>query len=227
MEQEMDLKNVLKIIWDRKIGIIIIILLCLIIGVVYTKFFTVPIYEASTTVILAKEDITQSELTLNDKLVGTYSEIAKSSTVLGEVINNLGIKNISEEELRNQIEVTSGKNAQSIKISVENSDPNLAAKIANETTSVFSKKAAEVYNMDNIYTLDNAEVPDAPNNINHGKDILMFLAGGILLSIVYVVVSSLLDNTIKTSRDVEKYTSLTVLAEIPICDFTNEKGRKK
>lgn len=234
MEEEIDLKNLFKMFWDRKLGIIVIILICTVIGAVYTTFFTTPTYLASSTVILAKsgegqtsETVTQSELTINDKLVSTYSELAKSDAVVREVISNLSLKNTSAEALKKQITVTAVKNSQVIKVSVENTDPNLAAKIANETTNVFSEKVSEVYNMDNIYVLDKAETPKSPNNINHKKDIILFVAVGIVLAIGYVVVANLLDNTIKSAKDIESITGLPVLAEMPLCDFNNRKGRRK
>ena len=79
--------------------------------------------------------------------------------------------------------------------------------------------------MNNIKPLDDAKVPTAPSNINHVKDILMFAAGGIVLAIIYVVVANLLDNTVKSSSDIEKAIGINVIAEIPIYEYS--KGRKR
>ena len=233
MEEEIDLKNVIQMFWDRKVGMIIILLLCIVAGYVYTTFFVSPVYEATSTAILTnntegedgKTAVTQTEVTLNNSLLSTYRGIATSDSVVSKVISNLGLK-ISAETLKNQISVTSATNTQIIQITVENADASLAAKIANEIRAVFTERVAELYDMQNIKPLDDAKVPTTPSNVNHAKDILMFACIGIVLAILYVVIANLLDNTVKSSSDIEKAVGLNVIAEIPVYEF-NGKGRKR
>ena len=232
MEEEIDLKNVIQMFWDRKVGMVIIILLCIVAGYVYTTFFVSPVYEATSTAILTnntegedgKTAVTQTEVTLNNSLLSTYRGIATSDSVVSKVISNLGLK-ISAETLKNQISVTSATNTQIIQITVENADASLAAKIANEIRAVFTERVAELYDMQNIKPLDDAKVPTTPSNINHAKDIVMFAAIGIVIAILYVVIANLLDNTVKSSSDIEKAVGLNVIAEIPVYEFG--RGRKK
>ena len=232
MEEEIDLKNIIKAFWDRKIAILIILLVCIVIGFIYTTYFVNPLYTATATAILTSNTetdegasaVTQSEVTLNNSLLSTYRGIATSDSVLSAVINNLGLKT-STGALKGQITVTSATNTQIIQIAVENSDPTLAAKIANEIRKVFADRVAELYDMQNIKPLDDAQVPTDPSNINHIKDILIFFAAGLVLSIIYVVLANLLDNTVKNSNDIEKATGLNVIAEIPVYEFN--KGRKR
>lgn len=233
MEDEIDLKNIFKIFWGRKIGIVIIILLCIIAGYVYTTFFVNPVYTATATAILTSNTeseegqsaVTQSEVTLNNSLLSTYRGIATSDSVVSKVISNLGL-DMSAETLKNQISVTSATNTQIIQISVKNADANLAAKIANEIRAVFTDRIAELYDMQNIKPLDDAKVPNAPSNINHTKDIIMFAAVGVVLAVIYAIMANLLDNTVKSSSDIEKAVGLNVIAEIPVYEF-NTKGRKR
>ena len=232
MEEEIDLKNIIHIFLERKIGILIILLVCIALGYIYTTYFVNPMYTATSTAILTSNTeteegqtaVTQSEVTLNNSLLSTYRGIATSDSVVSTVISNLGL-NISAEALKSQITVTSATNTQIIQISVENADPTLAAKIANEIRKVFTDRVAELYDMQNIKPLDDAKVPTAPSNINHVKDILLFLAGGIVLSVIYVVLANLLDNTVKSSSDIEKAIGINVIAEIPVYEFG--RGRKK
>ena len=233
MEEEIDLKNIFKAFWDRKVAIILIILVCVVIGFVYTTYFVNPVYQATSTAILTSNSeseegqasVTQSEVTLNNSLLSTYRGIATSDSVVNKVISNLGL-NLSADTLKKQIIVSSATNTQIIQITVENEDPSLAVRIANEIRQVFTDRVAELYDMQNIKPLDDAQVPSSPSNINHMKDILIFLAGGIVLSIIYVVIANLLDNTVKNSSDIEKATGLNVIAEIPVYEF-NGKGRKR
>lgn len=236
MEEEIDLKSIFNMFWDRKIGIIVIILLCIVAGYVYTTFFVTPVYEATSTAILTSNNesssdeggtagVTQTEVTLNNSLLSTYREIATSDSVVSKVISNLGL-NISDDALKSQITVTSATNSQVIQITVENENASLAAKIANEIRQVFTDRVAELYDMQNIKSLDDAKVPTSPSNINHTKDIVMFAAIGVVLTVIYVVIANLLDNTVKSSSDIEKATGLNVIAEIPVYEF-NGRGRKR
>ena len=236
MEEEIDLKSIFKILWDRKIGIIVIILLCIVAGYVYTTFFVTPVYEATSKAILTSNNeassdeggtagVTPTEVTLNNSLLSTYREIATSDSVVSKVISNLGL-NISDDVLKSQITVTSATNSQVIQITVENEDASLAARIANEIRQVFTDRVAELYDMQNIKPLDDAQVPMSPSNINHMKDIIIFAGIGIVLSVAYVFIANLLDNTVKSSSDIEKATGLNVIAEIPVYEF-NGRGRKR
>lgn len=232
MEEEINLKDIFKIFWDRKIGMIIIILLAVIAGYVYTTFFVSPVYKATATAILTSNSesqetttaVTQSEVTLNNSLLSTYRGIATSDSVVSKVISNLGL-NISAEELKNQISVTSATNTQIIQITVENADPSLAAKIANEIRQVFTDRVAELYDMQNIKPLDDAKIPTSPSNVNHTKDIIMFAAIGVVIAVIYAIVANLLDNTVKSSSDIEKAIGINVIAEIPVYEFG--RGRKR
>ena len=94
---------------------------------------------------------------------------------MGQVSSNL---NLSEEEinkLKDEITVQSVQDTEIIEITVKDVDPNFAAKVANEIAKVFSKKIVEIYNISNVYILDKAEPESEPCNINHIKDVFVFL----------------------------------------------------
>lgn len=236
--EELDLKELFLIFWNRKLEIILITLVTIAIGVVYSYFFIVPQYNATTTLVLVQsssnveqsgEGITQTDLTLNSKLVSTYSEIMKSKSVLMQVVNELGVENLTEADIRNSISVKARQNTEVIEIIIENLDPNLAAQIANKIAEVFSEKIVEMYNISNIYILDRAEPNEVPSNINHMRDIIIFTFIGLVISVGFVLVLNMLDTTIKTEQDVENATGLLVLSSIPNYDVENKrkKGGKR
>ena len=93
--EELDLKEIFNLFWNKKIQIILIVAAFTIAGIVYTLGFVKPLYTSSTTLVLAKienqknqtgdDTITTSDITLNSKLVSTYSELVKSKKVLRTV----------------------------------------------------------------------------------------------------------------------------------------------
>lgn len=218
--EELDLKEVFNMFWRKKAYIIIIVLIFIIIGCVYTLKFIKPIYSSSITLVLVSdnkeenETITTSDITLNSKLLATYSQLIKSENVLKKVISNTGI-GIQEQKLRENISVSSVKNSGLIEISVKNENSINATNIANELARVFSEEVKQMYNINNIKVIDEADVPIVPCNINHKKDIIIFAGIGMLIGGLYVVVSNFFDVTIKKAEEVEKEFNLSVLASVP------------
>lgn len=234
--EELDLKELISMFWSKKVYIALIILIFGVIGFIYTFVFVTPKYQSSTTLVLAKRDktdntttdtITQTDITLNQKLVSTYSEIVRNKTVLRQVMSNLKISGLEENALRKNVTVSSVKDTELIKITVANENPNYAAQIANEIATVFTEKVGEIYNINNVYVLDSAEVDENPYNINHMKDIIIFLMIGVVVSFVYVILSNLLDTTVKSAEDIEKSTGLLILAQMPVYEFEGKTGGRK
>ena len=115
-----------------------------------------------------------------------------------------------------------------IKITVTHENPTYAAKIANEITKVFSKEVNELYKINNVYIVDEAEIENEPSNVNHIKDVILFALIGLVLSAAYVFILNMLDNTIKSTEDIEKGFDIPVLVTIPLIEsFENEKGGNK
>lgn len=234
--EELDLKELFGIFWSKKVQIILIVLIFAVIGIIYTMGFVTPVYTSSTSLVLAGSDnqeqtstttnsITTTDITLNSKLVSTYSVIVRSKDVLGQVISNLGL-DISWEQLRNNVTVSSVEDTEVIEISVTNGNPQYATDIANEIADVFIDKVSGIYNINNVYVLDEAEVDNVPSNINHSRDVIIFAFIGVVVAVIYVLIANMLDTTIKSADDIERQFKLPVLASIPIYGADMQKKKK-
>ena len=235
--EELDLRELLNIFWNKRVEIMVITLVFAIVGGIYSFVFTTPKYKSSTTLVLATSNdknvgktqtsseaaITQTELTINSNLVSTYSELIKSKSVLREVINNLDIKELNEEQLKKDVKVSAVSDTELIEISVSNEKSSYASKIANEIAKVFTNKVGEIYNINNVHVVDKAENSKKPYNINHKKDIIIFAFIGIVIDAAKILLLNMLAYTVKNEQDVEKSTGLLVLAQIP---EINRKGGK-
>ncbi len=236
--EELDLKELFNVFWNKKLQIVLIVAIFAVIGIIYTIGFVTPMYSSYTTLVLATADstatgagqtnsITTTDVTLNSKLVSTYSEIVKSKNILRQVISNLSI-NISEETLKNNITVTSVKDTELIEITVSNENATYAAKVANEIAKVFTEKVKEIYNINNVHVVDEAEVSSAPSNINHMRDIVIFAFIGVVIAVAYVLIANMLDTTIKSPEDIEKGFGIPVIASIPLIEsFEMERGGRR
>ena len=222
--EELDLKELLQIFWEKKIQIILIIAIFAVIGVIYTIGFVKPKYQATTSLLLATNSaqstgndssITTTDVNLNSKLVSTYIKLVKSDKVVRTVISNLSLK-MEEETLKKIVSVNAAEDTEFIEVSVKYEDPVLATKIANEIAKVVIENVKEFYGVQNVHVVDAAEVPQAPYNINHMKDVIIFAFIGAVIAIVYILFVNMLDTTIKSEEDIEKISGLTVLVTIPV-----------
>ena len=223
-----DMKKILNIILSKKIFIALIILLSLVMSYFYSYYYKKPQYNSSVTVLLTGDEaqgekqVTQTDLNLNSGLISTYGSIAKSANVLSKVIENLGL-DISVQNLQKNLTVAEIKNTQFLKITVENSNPETAMKIANEISTVFVEQIKTIYNIQNINIIDTAEISNTPCNINHIKDMAIALMAGIFASEVLILILYILDDTIKSEKDIPVNLKLETIGTIPNTNKTNNE----
>lgn len=223
-----EMKRILDILKSKVLLVILILLVFAMFGYMYSYYYVVPEYKSTETLLLIPNNtseesmITSTDLTLNSGLITTYSDIAKQSRVLKQVIKNLNL-NMTEKQLLNKIKVNVVTDTYVIEITVSDANPEMAKDIAEELSNVFLKEIKEIYNLENLGIVDRAEIENIPYNINHIKDIIMFIAAGIVLSGMIIVCIYLFDNTVKTEEDIEVYAEIKTLGKIPMnADKKNE-----
>ena len=227
--ENIDIKRILEIIFSKKILIVLILILILSItlGYVYSYYYKQPEYKSSVTILLVadenKEDkeVTQTDLSINSSLISTYSSIAQSTNVIQRTIDNLDL-NMSASELQKNTKTTQIDNTQFLEITVKNSSPETAKNIANELARVFTEQIKEIYNIENISIVDEAEIESEPCNINHVKDMAIFVFAGIFVSMILIMAIYLFDDTIKDEKDIEKNIKLKNIGTLPKDTENNE-----
>ena len=221
-EMEIDLKEYMSIIWNKKWLILGVTLLAIIISAIISFFVLEPTYETSTKILVGRSNVSQNainyeDIMLSQSLVNTYGEIIKSETVLNEVIANLKL-NISTGALKKRIKVNPVAETEIIEIKVNDTDPNLATNIANELAKVSMKNVKEIMKIDNVQVIDQAQIPKSPIKPNKNMNIAIAAILGFMIGIGIVFLREYLDNTIKTPNDVEKYLGLSTIGIIPFIE---------
>ena len=225
--EELNFKDVLTIIWRKKISIIAIITISIIIGSVYTFKYTTPHYKSSASVILGKvssasngevleseKDITMSDLNLNSSLIDTYSELVRSRSIMESVSQRLN-HTISVDSLMESVSVARVGSSDLLQVTATNNDPVIAKNIVTEVVDVFSEYVKEIYKIENVYIIDQPSIEYVPYNINHVRDIAISILMGLIISILYVYIYSFVDNTVKSSKDIEELLNVKTLINIP------------
>ncbi len=227
--EEIDVKEIVDVFIKKIYIVILVTVIGALLGLLYSKVIVTPKYRSTTSFVLSKAvdetttqvgAITQNDITLNQKLVSTYSEIIKSKTIAKQVIENLGLE-MSEEEFISNVSVTAKDDTELLLITVTNTDPVLSADIANSLVEVFRGKISEVYKIENLSVIDVAEPAESPYNIGIMKNMTLFGAVSFILSCGIIFLIVCFDNTVKKQEEIEKLLQIPVIASIPIYEAVN------
>lgn len=186
--------------------------------IIYDIYFKVPVYTTSTTVLLVKnesdtESINQNDITLNQKLVSTYRQIIKSKRVLNQVIKDLDLK-YDYEKLYDEVNVTSMEDTEILKITVTDKNPNMAVNLANNIARVFNAEITEIYNINNVSIIDEAELDMNPSNNNLVRDMVLAILVGFILSSGVIFVIFYFDDTLRDINFIENDIKLPLIGKV-------------
>ncbi len=231
--EELDLKEIFWIIWDKKKIVLAITAILVLIAAIYSFILQTPKYKSTTTVVLTMSEgenataVTTTDVTLNQKLLGTYVDIVKRDMIIDKVIENLQIANLTSSQLKSDVTVSTKTDTYIIDITVSNENSEYAARIANEIGKVFSEEVSKMYKMNNIYILDSAKVNSTPYNVKPAKYIGIAFIAGIFISCAVIVIMNLFDTTVKSADEIEKALKVPVMAQLAFYDDTIKKGVNK
>lgn len=229
--EEISLQELWFIVRKNMLFIIAVILVAMIIASLVSFFVLDKEYESYTTLMLGKpkdyaqdgsNEITYNDILVNQKLVSTYGEIAKSKAVTSKVVKNLLLditRDITPGQLGNMITVSTVRDTEIIKITVKYTDPALAARISNEMAVAFMDYVSDLLIIDNVQIIDVAEVNTNPISPNVKMNIAISFVLGLMVAVFVVFLRETLDTTIKTPKEVEDLSELPILAIIPKSDL--------
>lgn len=208
-----------------------IILAALVIGSglagVYSKVLLTPQYASTAMMyILSKETTLTSlaDLQIGSQLTKDYKVIVTSRPVLEQVIENLGMSG-NYRSLKGRLTIDNPSDTRILNISVQDSDPQMAKAIVDEVAMVSAEYIADIMEMTPPKIIENGEIATAKSSPNVKKNIMMGGLIGVVAVCGVIVLRILMNDTIRTEDDVEKYLGLTVLATVPLREA--EESRKK
>ena len=131
----------------KKIWVIgLITILSVLIGLIYSIGIKTPMYKSTTSVILASnQTITQSDLTLYQKLINTYTQIVTSKNVINDTIKDLSL-NYDYEALKKNVSVNAVTDTEIIKIAVADENAQMARNISDTIAKNFKEEVANSIN---------------------------------------------------------------------------------
>ncbi|MCD7724544.1 MAG: Wzz/FepE/Etk N-terminal domain-containing protein [Clostridiales bacterium] len=226
---EIDLLELFHVLLGQ-IGLILCMgILGALLGFGISKFVLQPVYESTTKIyILNKTEtssVTYSDVQMGTQLTKDYAELISSRYVLEEVIQMLSLDMEYEEMLR-KVSVDTPTDTRIVSITVEDHDPVQAMKIANCIREAASEHIQNVMDIEAVNVVETANMPTEKSGPRCMLWALACGAAGAALVCVIVLARWLLDDTIKSSEDVERYLGLSTLALIPTASEEESRGGK-
>ncbi len=234
-EIEIDLAEIFGVVWHWMWLIVLVALAFGIAGYSFSRFVLPEEFESTTKIyVLDKNDDKGSQVSYQDMQVGTqltkdYREMITSRYVLEAVIADLQL-DYGYSTLKNKVAVTTPTDSRVMSITVTDYVPRNAQILADSIREHASEHIKYVMDIDAVNVVEPANLPDrksAPSNSRWAM--LAALAGAVAVAAV-VILRYILDDTIKTSEDVERYLGLSTLALIPLDEGVtqiSEKGQNR
>lgn len=183
----------------------------------FSKLVLTPQYTSTAMVyILSKETTLTSlaDLQIGSQLTKDYTVIVTSRPVLEEVLENLNL-DLTYKELKTKITIDNPKDTRILSISAVDPDPQMAKAIADEVANTSSAYIGDIMEMIPPKMIEDGEVPVDKTSPSNTKNALLGAMAGFVLVCGLIVLEVLMNDTIRTEDDVEKYLGLTVLAMVP------------
>ncbi len=230
-EIEIDVKELFLVLLNKWHLILFSGLLCALIGLVCAMFIIPEKFESKTSIYIYNqqtENVTYTDLQTGSTLTKDYEVLVKGRTVLESAVEKLGL-DLTYEEINGMVSVNVPASTRIVEISVQTTDPYLSRDIADAVREISSKSIAEVMGVDAVNVVEKANLPEEKCSPSITKFTMIGGMLGVVLACGVAVVMFLLNDTIRTQDDVEKYLGLSTLGVIPMDEAlaANEKKRKK
>lgn len=211
---------------------VLAVLVTLAAGLAVCIFFITPKYESTTKIIILNQQnsgsLTYSDMQLASQLTKDYEELIGSRDVLEHVIADCDLEDDYEDRLE-RVKIENVTDTRIISITVEDPSPAAAQKIANSIRETAAAHIRSVTDVEAVNMVESANFPLEQSSPSVAMWAVLSAGLGFVLVLVFLTVRYLMDDTIKTSEDVEKYLGLSTLALVPLMNSgtSGKSGKKK
>lgn len=213
-------RNILNNIWI----VLVLVVAGAVAAFVITAFFITPKYKATSTIYILSRttSITSiADIQLGDRMATDFEIIATTRELLEKVIEENGF-DTTYGQLRGQISVENPESSHMLRITVTDTDPEMAAVLSNAVADELREEIAEIMNTDKPSSVEQAVTPSGPSSPSRSRNTMIGAAIGLVLALAIIIIRYLMDDTIQSDEDVKKYLGLDTLAQFP-----KVKGRAK
>lgn len=196
----------------------------------YSFFFMAPQYESTAKmyVVSASEDsvVDLNDLNLGASLTADYEELMLSYPVLDQVIEKLDL-DMNFEKLAKMYDIKNPEDTRILSITATSDDPEFSRDLANAMMEVSISYLPETMGTEQPNVAQEARTALRKSSPSYMKYTLLGGLIGALLCCAYVIFRYLMDDTIHTSDDMEKYFGIVPLTVIPDIEALEQNKRNE
>jgi len=229
---EIDLLKLAKAVWRRIWIVLICVFICGAIGFTYAQTMVTPLYKASTMIyvnntslnINGKVTFSSHNSSASQSLISTYQVILNTRATMNRILEETNL-DYSCDQLKGMISTASVNGTEVLKITVTSPDPSESEMIANCVAEILPDRISDVVEGSSVKVVDYAIIPSSRFYPSASHFATIGFAVGALLSVGYIVLRELLDNQVRSDKELaERFPQAPVLALIPDMD---EASRSK
>lgn len=217
-EVEIDLVDLFFYYWSKKWVLLLAGLLGAVLAGIVTIYLIAPVYSSTSKLYVfssSKGAIDLSELQLSTNLTNDYVELIQSRPVVETVVKNLN-KEYTYKEALGMLKVENPNSTRFLNITIRSTDPVEAMDMANEYATVTQTQIYAIMKQDEPSIVENAVLATEPSSPSKTRNVIIGGLLGLLAAMGIYLILYLLDDTIKSSDDIEKYLGINTLAVIPL-----------
>lgn len=204
-----------------------IILAGIIISFSYAKFFVTPLYDSSARLYIinkASQTINSSDFSISTYLTNDFSEIITDKAVLEKVEKDLNNK-FSLKQLKAFVSVEVPESTRIIQVTARTPDPKDSKAIVDSICKVSEQSLVEIMGLDRVTIISEGSLPNTPSVPDTSNIVLIGFIFALFVSTAVAYIFTITDNKISSSKDVEKYLGINVLATIPYNPNKQQKSK--
>ena len=196
---------------------------------VYSRLFIKPVYQAAVTLYfgrmeeqvndnllaMGKQFGVSEQLNLGSQLSGDYQHLINAAAIRDGVEDELAKNSKSLNDYGCTVETEMLKNnSRSMKIIVNSHNAVFCQDVANIYAEEFKKNAPKLVGVQNITTLNAAQVDKRPISPNIEKNILIGFVVGFFLMYLVFIAARILNRALWTSSEVERTLNVPVVGTV-------------
>lgn len=218
-EIEIDLMEVLYSL-KRKLWLVLAVtLLCGSIACVFAGVVMDPVYTSTSKMLVLTKETTLSslaDLQMGSQLAQDYRILIESRPVMEEVLEKCGLdEDMKYEQLLEKMTIENLDDSRILSISVEDNDPEQAKLLVDTVAEVSSDYIAESMEITPPKVIETGEIPTSKTSPSVMKFMAIGMCLGFLVMAGAVAVQTILNDTIQSEEDIQKYLGVSTLAVVP------------
>ena len=228
MEDIIKLEEVIEILKNGWKLIVSITIICTLIAGCISYFVIKPKYESTVKLFIGKQTVVlenskenigydSSEVNMYQNLMGTYAQFIPTANLVGSALENVGIEKTTKniDSTIKRLKVSTDKNTQILAITYTSTNKGQVVRVLNSVTNEFINESKELIPNGSIHIIENPVAPITPISPNKTLDIIIGFIIGLILSVGIVLALDYLNNTVKSTDELEKLLGYPVIGAIP------------